>query len=153
MENNNSPVETPVIVKPLEAAPTGKPPVFFIIAGLVIILLGIISGFFLSKSTGKVTTVGGKPVETIKTTTEEGVTNLALFPDEAVGTIKVNDKKITDEGSHILVRDGIGQNAYLTSSVVDLDKYIDKKVQVWGKTYSAQKAGWLMDIGRIKLVQ
>mgnify|MGYP001605629496 CR=1 FL=1 len=62
-------------------------------------------------------------------------------------------KKITDEGSHILVRDGIGQNAYLTSSVVDLDKYIDKKVQVWGKTYSAQKAGWLMDIGRIKLVQ
>ena len=92
-------------------------------------------------------------METIKTTTEEGVTNLALFPDEAVGTIKVNDKKITDEGSHILVRDGIGQNAYLTSSVVDLDKYIDKKVQVWGKTYSAQKAGWLMDIGRIKLVQ
>lgn len=128
--------------------------ILIVIGAIIIIVAGIVTGFLLSKNkSGSFATVGGQKIETVKTSDEEGVSNTSLFPDEAVGTIKVNDKKITDEGSHILVRDGIGQNAYLTSSVVDLDKYVGKKVQVWGKTYSAQKAGWLMDIGRIKLVQ
>ena len=44
------------------------------------------------------------------------------------------------------------QNVYLTSSVIDLSKYTGKKVQVWGETFQGQKAGWLMDVGRIKLL-
>ncbi len=125
----------------------------FVIPILIIVILGVVTGFLFSRKAAPGVSVGSQLVQTVQTTKEEGVTNLALFPDQAVGTVKINDGKITKEGSHILIRDGIGQNAYLTSSVIDLNKYLDKKIQVWGKTYGAQKAGWLMDIGRIKLVE
>jgi hypothetical protein len=34
---------------------------------------------------------------------------------------------------------------------VDLDKYVGKKVKVFGQTLAAQKAAWLMDVGRVEL--
>jgi hypothetical protein len=39
----------------------------------------------------------------------------------------------------------------MTSSVVDLSLVLDKKVKVWGETQAAQKAGWLMDVGRVEV--
>jgi hypothetical protein len=30
---------------------------------------------------------------------------------------------------------------------------VGKKVQVWGETFKGQKAGWLMDVGRIKALE
>ena len=27
------------------------------------------------------------------------------------------------------------------------------EVQIWGETFKGQKAGWLMDVGRIKVIE
>jgi len=48
---------------------------------------------------------------------------------------------------------GASQNVYLTSTVIDLQSFVGKNVQVWGDTLSGQKAGWLMDVGKIKTVE
>ena len=48
---------------------------------------------------------------------------------------------------------GESQNVYLTSSVVDLDLFVDHKIRIWGETFSAQKAGWLMDVGRVEVIE
>jgi len=61
---------------------------------------------------------------------------------------------IEGEGSHKLTREGgESQTLYLTSTVVDLEQFVGRKVQVWGETFAAQKAGWLMDVGRVKVLE
>lgn len=147
------------VVKPLENNPvlpkikiswTSK--TMGIIAGLI--LLGTLTGFGLYawKTKGTVQ-LAGRNVEVVKTAGEEGVKDASTFKDTATGTIIENDGKLTKEGTHILTRGDASQNVYLTSSVIDLSKYVGKKVQIWGETFAGQKAGWLMDVGRIKVVQ
>jgi len=34
-----------------------------------------------------------------------------------------------------------------------LDQFVGRKIQIWGETYKAQKAGWLMDVGRVKILE
>lgn len=120
---------------------------------LVPLLLGALSGYALyRKNTEGKVRLAGKNVEVVQNQTEEGVKDAATFRDTASGTLQENDGKITNEGAYILVRDGPSQNVYLTSSVVDLGKYVGKKVQIWGETFQGQKAGWLMDVGRIKVL-
>lgn len=118
--------------------------------------LGILTGFLLFKrNTAGVSrlNLSGKNVQVVSTTTEEGIKDSSTFRDTAIGVIQENNKKGIPEGSHILVREGgSSQNVYLTSSVVDLSKYIGKRVQVWGETFSARSAGWLMDVGRVKII-
>jgi hypothetical protein len=117
------------------------------------VLLGVLTGFLLYRQSQQgVTKIAGKNVEIVKTKTEEGVKDAATFRDTATGTVRENDGKITDEGTHILIRGDASQNVYLTSSVIDLSKYAGKKVQIWGETFQGQKAGWLMDVGRIKAI-
>jgi len=36
---------------------------------------------------------------------------------------------------------------------VDLDEYVGKKMEIYGQTINAQKVGWLMDVGRLKLLE
>lgn len=124
-----------------------------VIVLLLPVVLGIISGFLLYwKSTTGTIKLAGQNVEIVQTKDEEGVKDASTFRDTASGELRENDGKITNEGTHILVRDGPSQNVYLTSSVIDLSKYAGKKVQVWGETFKGQKAGWLMDVGRIKVL-
>jgi len=79
----------------------------------------------------------------------EGSNDLSTFKDTAEGTLQ--NGGIDGEGQYHLVRPGgDSQNVYLVSSVVDLSKYVGKKIKVWGQTQSAQKAGWLMDVGRVQ---
>lgn len=74
-----------------------------------------------------------------------GQKNEKLCPDKVEGTLKKGG--VEGEGTHHLVRKGgSSQNVYLTSSTVDLSQVVNKKVKVWGKTYAAQTAGWLMDV-------
>lgn len=121
---------------------------------LVPVILGLVSGYFLyRKNTDGTVRLAGRNVEVVQTKTEEGVKDASTFRDTATGILQENDGKVTDEGTHILVRDGPSQNVYLTSSVVDLSKYIGKSVQIWGETFQGQKAGWLMDVGRIKIIK
>ena len=60
---------------------------------------------------------------------------------------------IEGEGAYHLERSGgPSQNVYLTSSVLDLSQLVGRKIKVWGETNSAQKAGWLMDVGRAQII-
>ena len=122
---------------------------------LIPVVLGILTGFLLfKKNTSGTIRLAGKNIEVVSSATEEVVKDASTFKDTAAGTIQENDGKLTTEGSHILVREGgATQNVYLTSSVIDLSKYVGKKVQIWGETFAGQKAGWLMDVGRIKMLQ
>lgn len=79
-----------------------------------------------------------------------GATDASSFKDSAEGVLEKGG--INGEGSHHLLRPGgKSQTVYLTSSVVDLDQVVGHKVKVWGQTFSARKAGWLMDVGRVQI--
>ncbi|MGH7203972.1 MAG: hypothetical protein ACREHC_06010 [Candidatus Levyibacteriota bacterium] len=74
----------------------------------------------------------------------------SVFKDTATGTLQ--NGGIDGEGAYHLVRSGgDSQNVYLTSSSVDLSQFIGKKIKVWGQTQEAQKAGWLMDVGKVEV--
>lgn len=154
-----APASQPV-VKPLEekALPVFDKAVLLskraLIIYLVVILLGAVSGGIVYGLTASGTArVAGKRVQVIRSETEEGVKDAAAFKDTATGKLVANDGAVTKEGTHIIVRGDQSQNVYLTSSVVDLTKYEGKQIQVWGDTYQAQTAGWLMDVGRVKIVE
>lgn len=151
---NTAPSANPQTIKPLEDTENGgkmnKKPLIILI---IVVLFGIVSGYgvYALKTNGTVL-VAGKNIEIVNTATEEGVKDAATFRDTATGKLIDNNGKITDEGTHILDRGSDDQNVYLISTVVDLGKYSGKKVQVWGETYKGQTAGWLMDVGRIKVL-
>lgn len=128
-----------------------KQGIFAGLAVLAIITVGVFTGYFLSQKTGggKVTMVapgsqsGGKEI---------GSTDVKTFKDTAIGVIESGG--LDGEGTHKLIREGgPSQTAYLTSSIIDLDQFEGKKVQIWGETFKGQKAGWLMDVGRIKILE
>ena len=80
-----------------------------------------------------------------------GVQDEKTFKDSADGYLEIGG--IDGEGSHRLLRaGGASQTVYLTSSVTDLDKFDGMQVKVWGETFKGQKAGWLMDVGRVQIV-
>lgn len=122
---------------------------------IAIILAGVGSGYLLSvrlgasqslRSTGSVDEAGVKVGDVFGNPDKE------TFRDEAHGVLVKGG--IDGEGSHRLLRPGgESQNVYLTSSVVDLELFVDHRVLVWGETFSAQKAGWLMDVGRVEVLE
>lgn len=75
------------------------------------------------------------------------------FRDEAEGTVEKNeDLDKYAQGTHKLIRPGgESQTAYLTSSVLDLDEYLGKKVKVFGETFGSSQVGWLMDVGKVEV--
>lgn len=124
-----------------------------IIILLVVAVLGAGTGYLISKK-GSVGVVGG----TINLTKEStggniiGSNDTKTFKDVAEGVLKGGG--IDGEGAYHLVRPGgDSQNVYLTSSIVDLSLVVGKKVKVWGQTQSAKHAGWLMDVGRVEILQ
>jgi hypothetical protein len=125
---------------------------------LAIVVAGAITGYFLSKRGGLVSgpteskqLIGG--AELIQGPKEVGIKDESAFKDTSQGKIEINDNKEIIEGSHKLLRPGgPSQTAYLTSSVLDLNQFLGKCVQIWGETFAGQKAGWLMDVGRIKVL-
>jgi hypothetical protein len=123
-------------------------------AAFIIVFAGIGTGWFLSdKPSSQVSTDPSSVAEGVEESkTEAGITDEEAFPDSAEGILV--EGGINGEGTHHLDR-GLGpeKDVYLTSTVINLDDFKDKKVKVWGETISAQKAGWLMDVGRIKVVE
>jgi hypothetical protein len=134
--------------------PSGKNnmPILALFAVLVIVA-GVGGGFLMSKGgvMGSSTTAPEVPGSK-KSATEAGVADESTFKDSATGVLKVGGVK--GEGTHHLERDGgPSQNVYLTSTVIDLESFVGKKVQIWGQTISAREAGWLMDVGKVKVVE
>jgi len=114
----------------------------------IIILAGGLTGYFLSRSSGA-KKLGSKVIG--GGTKEVGIQDEKTFKDTAEGRLEANNDTSMPEGSHKLIRPGgVSKTAYLTSSVVDLNQFVGKCVQIWGETFAAQKAGWLMDVGRVK---
>ncbi|MEK7129451.1 MAG: hypothetical protein AAB803_00380 [Patescibacteria group bacterium] len=114
----------------------------------LLIGLGVATGYVLSR-TGTPLSSAGKPTM-INTGKVAGVTDERTFKDSAVGTVEKGG--INGEGTHKLIREGgVSQTAFLISSIVDLDQYVGKKVKVWGQTFDAEKAAWLMDVGKIEI--
>jgi hypothetical protein len=112
------------------------------------LILGGVGGFMMVKKTPTASTSSkGTAIQTEKSA---GVVDKKTFKDSAEGILK--EGGIEGEGNfHIERPGGTSQNAYLTSSTVDLSKYIGKKVKVWGQTFQGQKAGWLMDVGLVEV--
>ncbi len=74
------------------------------------------------------------------------------FKDTATGYVRQGN--INGVGTHILERDGgLSQRASLTSSVLDLDLFVDRKVEIKGETNSSDKTSWLLDVGSIKVLE
>jgi len=120
---------------------------------LAIILAGTVTGYLLSSRKGSGPAVIGDGEKIVQTAKEVGMKDTEFFPDTTEGKIMVNDSEAITEGSHKLARPGgASQTAYLTSSVVDLNQFLGKCVQVWGETFAAQSAGWFMDVGRVKIL-
>ncbi|MFC1790489.1 hypothetical protein ACFLZP_03335 [Patescibacteria group bacterium] len=123
----------------------------------LVIVFGSITGFFLSRrrtaSSGlNSQKIGGK--KELVAGSEAGSKDEKSFRDEAQGRLEKNDFSKISEGSHLLKRvGGESQTAYLTSSILNLDDYLGTCVQVWAETYAGQEVGWLMDVGRIKVLK
>ena len=142
------------LVKKLDPPKKGSPmkTVFIVLA---VILVGIGSGYGLNTLTGGISGIKSSTQVTpggIKVGDVIGSPDEKSFPDQVEGVLVPGG--IESEGSYHLLRPGgPSQNVYLTSSLVDLNLFVDHKVQIWGESFAAQKAGWLMDVGRVKILE
>lgn len=120
---------------------------------VLVAIIGIASGGLVKNFTTQSASLGEVNQPTggsIKVGEVFGSDSESLFPDSAVGVLEKGG--IDGEGTHHLLRPGgVSQTIYLTSSVIDLDEFEGHKITVWGETFEAQKAGWLMDVGRVKV--
>ncbi len=151
MENNLNNFQSTLLKKFGSAVPTDKNNSKILYGvGAVVVLLGLGTGYLLSGS--KAYSVNTKITPAVKGATEAGSADASTFKDTATGVLKSGG--IKGEGTHHLERPGGStQTVYLTSSVIDMSAFIDKKVQVWGQTVAGKRAGWLMDVGKIKVVE
>ena len=123
----------------------------------LIVVAGAVSGFFLSRRGPTASGLENKELmggaQMVDTSEGMGIKDEKVFRDTAKGKIEVNDFSVVKDGSHKLLRPGgQSQTAYLTSSVVDLNQFKNECVQIWGETFAGQSAGWLMDVGRVKIL-
>jgi len=131
------------------------------IAIIIGIFLGLGTGFFFAQK--RLLLAGGSSVKSspnqaltsdtnVKVGDIFGSSDEATFKDQAEGVLMTGG--IEGEGSHHIER---GANktqwVYVTSSVVDLDLLVGDRVTVWGQTNQGKKAGWLMDIGKLKVLE
>lgn len=127
-----------------------------IIGGVFVLMigLGILTGYIIAgkkpASTTSSSTAAAGPTATGKNVF--GSADSKTFTDSATGVIEKDG--IGGEGTHKLIRDGgPSQTACLVSSVLDLDQFVGKKVKVTSKTMDAKKCPWLMDVGRIEVLE
>jgi hypothetical protein len=121
------------------------------------VLLGVGTGFIVSNIHSATSVSSGEGKEAVNA---NGVSvkkgdiigsKDSDFSDNAEGVLK--EGGIEGEGAFHLERPGgESQNVYLTSSVLDLTPFVGRTVKVWGQTQTAQKAGWLMDVGRLQVL-
>lgn len=143
------PVNPQPVMRPVENKKTNKM-WMYVLGAFIVVALGVGSAWLISsKLINKSATVA--PGATV-TSTEAGMLDSKTKYDNAIGTLR--DEGIGNEGTHHLEREGgVDQTVYLTSSVIDLSSFTGKKVEVWGQTLASKKAGWLMDVAKVKIVQ
>ncbi|KKU09275.1 MAG: hypothetical protein UX13_C0045G0004 [Candidatus Woesebacteria bacterium GW2011_GWB1_45_5] len=123
----------------------------YVLGSFLVVLAGIGTAWLINAKFLNKGATGAAPGAKVSAN-EAGILNPSFDYDEAEGILK--DGGINGEGTHHLERDGgPSKYVYLASSVIDLQSFVDKKVQVWGETQAAKKAGWFMDVAKIKLVE
>ncbi|MDO5561259.1 MAG: hypothetical protein Q4G02_00575 [bacterium] len=134
-----------------------------IILSVIALIIGLGGSYFFKQKSGTdaeggANFAGGSAIATVaeegkvKNGDIFGSNNADEFKDSAQGYLTAGGIG-DEEGSHSLLRaGGASQTVYLTSSVTDLDKFVGMEIKVWGETFSGQKAGWLMDVGRVEVI-
>jgi len=123
----------------------------FILGAFAVVIAGVGTAWILST---KVMHTTGTPVApgASFTSNEAGLLDSKTKYDTATGILA--EGGIGGDGTHHLIREGgPSKYVYLTSSVIDLQSFVNKKVQVWGQTLSSKKAGWLMDVAKVQVTQ
>ncbi|OGM60030.1 hypothetical protein A3A75_01340 [Candidatus Woesebacteria bacterium RIFCSPLOWO2_01_FULL_39_10] len=130
-----------------------KSTLYLILGSIAVVLLGVATGWFFSGvSLGQSGKTGAVVSEGEKEPGELGEITNGDKLNEAEGILKVGG--IKGEGNYNLERPGgASQTVYLTSTTIDLQPMVDKKVHVWGETLSAVNAPWLMDVVKVKVVE
>lgn len=145
------------IVKPLEKVKNiknmgkDKNTLMLVVIGILVILAGVGTGWLMA---GKPKGSNAPVASGAKVSDKEAGIDVSKEQnlDEAEGTLK--EGGLNGEGTHHLERDGgPSQNVYLTSTVIDLQSFVDKKVKIWGETNSTQDAGWFMDVVKVKVLE
>src|SRR3990170_8514397 len=125
-----------------------------IIIVFVVVAAGIFSGLVFSSRNKNAKSQAKAAIDEEQLTGEQKQSFAQTFRDEAEGTVEKNDFKEYAQGTHKLIRPGgESQTAYLTSSVLDLDQYVGKKVKVYAETFGSSQVGWFMDVGKVEVVQ
>lgn len=120
--------------------------IVFVVAG------GIFTGLVLSSRSKNAKIAAGAAISEDNLPPEQKKSFNQTFRDSAEGVVQKNDNDQYAQGTHKLVRPGgKDQTAYLTSSVLDLDQYLGKKVKVFGETFGSSQVGWLMDVGKVEV--
>lgn len=123
-----------------------------ILVGIVVVIAGLGTGYGLSGASAKSTNSPATAQVAEKTVDSEGRVDESVLSGPEQGVLR--EGGIDGEGTHYLDR-GLGAEKYiyLLSTVLDLNSFVDKKVEVQGQTLGADKAGWLMDVVRVKVIE
>lgn len=121
----------------------------YVVGAFLIVVAGVGGGWLInSKLLHRGVAAPGATV----TSTSAGVLDPNVKYNNATGQLL--EGGIGNEGTHHLdTGNGPGHFVYLTSSVIDLQSFVGKKVEVWGETLASKKAPWLMDVAKIQVVQ
>ena len=155
--NITEPIEEDLTMEPVKKS---KIIPIIVIVGIV---LGIGTGFYLAQkklllANGDGISLTGSGPQTLTSDTSIkkgdifGSADEQTFRDQTEGILVSGG--IDGEGSHHIERgENKSQWVYITSTVVDLDLLVGDRVMVWGETNQGKKAGWLMDVGRVKVLE
>lgn len=158
---NTATVEQPRQTIPLRSVPPNNSmnlikKILPLLAIVAIVGAGVYSGLVLhTLNKGKTATSAGISGSQEDLPKEVQESQAKTFKDQAEGVIEKNDKMDKyAQGTHKLIRPGgESQTAFLTSSVLDLDSFIGKKVKIFGETFGSIQVGWLMDVGKVEEIK
>ena len=151
MQENTSSNSNSNLVRPIQNPVRNSLPIM-IVGGVLVILVGLGVGWiFAGKKINSSNTSNSVKSSSVKVSSDEaGVTDTSKLDGPVTGVLKTGG--IKGEGTFHLERPGgVSQNVYLTSTIVDMNPFVDKKVQIWGQTQAAHYAGWFMDVSKIKV--
>jgi hypothetical protein len=121
----------------------------YIIGAFIVVVVGVGTAWMIAGKMTRSSSTAAAPGAKV-TSTEAGTLDPKVKYDTATGILATGG--LNGEGTFHLVRDGgTSKYVYLTSSVVDLNNFVDKKVQIWGETLASKKVGWLMDVAKVQV--
>jgi len=147
MQNLNSPAP---LIRPISGKPKGLAAknVKLSMLAIAVVVAGVATGWFLSGGMRKGTT---SEIESnvSKEITSAGAADCKF--DKTEGELKSGG--VDGEGTHHLEKEGgPSQNVYLTSTVLDLESFVGRQVEICGETIAGKEAGWLMDVVSVKTI-